>query len=174
MSHNTVSKNKMESSNDSWWQFGTSTWLLIGGLLLLNVGFFLHPTLFDTILIGIVSLFDFRTWPWWYLLCLVAVLAFSVRWFLLYIKKINDEFDLSSREEAKWFCRLTGAATCLFVLLIVLHQTGILRKMYSTLNLMFGYGAFSIWALLFFALIFSLIGLFVYLIGKWVATLQID
>jgi uncharacterized membrane protein YkvI len=36
----------------------------------------------------------------------------------------------------------------------------------------FGFGAFSIHALLVFTILFSLLGLLAYLIGKWVAVLQ--
>lgn len=174
MSQNIASKNQVKTPSEPWWRFGSSAWLLLGGLLLFNVGCFLQPSLLDMVFAGLFNLLDFRTWPWWYFLCLVAVLAFSVRWFFLYQKKINDDFDPVSAEEAKWFCRLTGAATGLLAVLVILHRTGMLRRMYGTLNYMFGYGAFSIWALLIFAVIFCLIGLFVYLTAKWIATLQVD
>ena len=160
--------------SEPWWKFGPATWMLILGLVLLNVGCFLRPTLLDTLIAGLFHLLDFRTWPWWYFLCLIAVLAFSVRWFFLYQKKIDDDFDPRSLEEAKWFCRLTGSLTALLAVLSVLHRTGMLRRCYYTLNGMFGYGAFSIWALLLFAVIFGLIGLFVFLIGKWIASLRAE
>lgn len=174
MSQQLASKNRAKPTSEPWWKFGSTTWMLIGGLLLFNVGCFLQPSLLDAVFAGLFNLIDFRTWPWWYFLCLITVLAFSVRWFLLYQKKINDDFDSQSLEEAVWFCRLTGAVTVVLAVLVVLHRTGLLRKAYYTLNTMFGYGAFSIWALLIFAVIFGLIGLFVYLVGKWLATIRVD
>lgn len=174
MSQSVTSKSQVKTPSEPWWQFGSSAWLLLGGLLLFNIGCFLHPSLLDTVFAGLFNLIDFRTWPWWYFLCLVATLAFSVRWFFLYQKKINDDFDPVSEEEAKRFCHLTGSLTGLFAALLILHRTGLMRRMYGTLNYMFGFGAFSIWALLIFAVIFGLIGLFVFLIWKWMATIQVD
>ena len=174
MSQNSASKNQVTSSSEPWWRFGSTTWMLIGGLLLFNVGCFLQPSLLDTVFAGLFNLLDFRTWPWWYFLCLIAVLGFSVRWFLLFQKKINDEFDPQSLEEAKWFCWLTGAVTALLAVLVVLHRTGLLRRAYTSLNYMFGYGAFSIWALLIFFGILAVIGMIVALAWKWIGTIQAD
>lgn len=175
MSQNLATKNRTNpSSDDAWWRLGSSTWLLVGGLLLFNVGCFLQPALLDTVFGGLFNLFDFRTWPWWYFLCLIAVLAFSVRWFILYVKMVDDEFDPQSLEEARWFCLLTGSLTGLFAVLLVLHRTGLMRRMHGTLNYMFGFGAFSIWALLIFFGILAVIGMIVALAWKWVSSFEAD
>ncbi len=49
MSQNSASKNQVTSSSEPWWRFGSTTWMLIGGLLLFNVGCFLQPSLLDTV-----------------------------------------------------------------------------------------------------------------------------
>lgn len=174
MSQNLASKNQVNPPSDSWWRFGSSTWLLLGGLVLFNVGCFLQPTLLDTVFVGLFNLIDFRTWPWWYFLCLVAVLTFSVRWFFLFQKKINDDFDPQSFDEARAFCRLTGVLTVVLAIVMVLHRTGLMRRIYATLNYMFGFGAFSIWALLIFFGILTVIGVIVAMVWKWLGTIQID
>jgi hypothetical protein len=174
MSQKNLPEPPENQSDGKWWQFGPTTWMLVGGLLLLNVGCFLQPNLLDLVFAGLGNLLDFRLWPWWYFLCLILVLGFSVRWFLLLQARINDDLDSQGLEEAKWFCWLSGTITGLSVLLILLHQTGMMRRMYRTLNLMFGYGHFSIWALLIFAGIFGIIGLLVFLTGKWISSIQTD
>lgn len=174
MSQQLASKNQVSPSSEPWWRFGSTTWMLIGGLLLFNVGCFLQPSLLDTVFAGLFNLLDFRTWPWWYFLCLIAVLAFSVRWFFLYQKKIEGDFDPQSLKEAKWFMRLSGTITGVLVVLIVLHRFGLIRPMYYSLHYMFGMGAFSIWALLIFFGILVLIGLLVFLAWKWVAAFQVE
>ena len=157
-----------------WWQFSTTTWMLVGGLVLLNIGCFLQPSLLDSMFAGLANLLDFRTWPWWYFLCLIAVLAFSVRWFLLYQTYVNEGFDQLSAEEAKWFCWLSGTISGILALWVVLHRTGAMRPMYSQFWLMFGMGHFTIWALLIFGGIFGIVGLLVFLTGKWISSIQTD
>jgi len=50
--------------DEKWYQLSASTWLLIGGLLLFNIGCFLSPGLID----DIFRLLDVRLWKWWYFL----------------------------------------------------------------------------------------------------------
>lgn len=171
MSQKPTSKISTRRPAEPWWQFGFNNWLLIGGLVLFNVGCFLKPALLDDFVDG---LFDFRSWPWWYFLCLTSVLAFSVRWFFLYQKYVNDDFDPQGEEEAVWFCRLTGSVTAMFAILIVMHHVGLLRNILYTLNMMFGYGVFSIWALMIFIVILAIIGFFASLTWKWIGTIPAD
>ncbi len=170
-----LSTKKIEETQgtEATW-FGTTTWLLVGGLLLLNVGCFLNPSLLDAVMASVFNLLDFRTWPWWYFLCLIAVMAFSVRWFSLYIKKVNDEFDDLNQEEVKWFCRLSYSATGLFAALFLLHRTGLLRKLYRQLTYMYVQGGLSFWSLLLGLLVVGIVCLFIWLIGKWIGSIQVD
>jgi hypothetical protein len=146
--------------------------LLIAGLVLLNIGCFLKPFILDTVLVGCFNLLDFRTWSWWYFLGLITVLGFSVRWFLLYQKHLNDEFDPQSLEECKWFCRLSGTVTLIFAVFVFLHRFSLLRRLYYPLYFWFGYGNFSFLALLIFMIIFVIIGVITFLVWKWITTLQ--
>ncbi len=147
------------TTDKSWWN--STTWLLIGGLLLLNIGCFLNPSLLDAVMVGVFNLLDFRTWPWWYFLCLVIVLAFSVRWFLLYQKKVNDEFDDLNQEEVKWFYCLSFIATGLFVAMFLLHRTGLLRMLYRQLTYMHVQGGLSFGSLLLGLLVVGIVCLFI-------------
>ena len=62
-----------------WYHFSTSTWMLLGGLVLFNVGTFFGPHLID----GLFRVLDFRLWAWWYFAILLVIVAFSIKWFLL-------------------------------------------------------------------------------------------
>ncbi len=159
---------------DSWWKFNTTTWLMVGGLLLLNIGCFLRPSILDTLMVGLFNLLDFRTWPWWYFLCLILVMAFSVRWFVLYQKRVNDDFDEMGLEEAKWFYRLSYSATGLLAALIVLHRTTLLRKLYHQLTYMYVQGGLSVWSLLLGLAVVGIVCLFIWLIGKWMSCIRTD
>jgi hypothetical protein len=172
MKNTLPSQTLLNSPNEPWWKFSTTTWLLIAGLVLLNIGCFLKPFILDTVLVGCFNLLDFRTWSWWYFLGLITVLGFSVRWFLLYQKHLNDEFDPQSLEECKWFCRLSGTVTLIFAVFVFLHRFSLLRRLYYPLYFWFGYGNFSLLALLIFTIIFVIIGVITFLVWKWITTLQ--
>ncbi|MDR1964120.1 MAG: hypothetical protein LBQ50_10110 [Planctomycetaceae bacterium] len=170
---NTTSPQMLQkSSSEPWWKFSMTTWLFIAGLVLLNIGCFLKPSILDTLLVCLFNLLDFRTWPLWYFLGLIGVPVFSVRWFLLYQTYINDDFDLQSLEEAKWFCRLSGTLTFLFIIFVFLHRFSLLRRLYNPLYFWLGYGTFSFVALLIFTMIFVIIGFVTFLVWKWITTLQ--
>jgi hypothetical protein len=166
------SQSLQNSPNEPWWKFSITTWFFIAGLVLLNIGCFLQSFIFDTLLVGCFNLLDFRTWPWWYFLGLITVSVFSVRWFLLYQKHLNDEFDLQSSEECKWFCRLSGTITLLLAVFVFLHRFSLLRRFYNPLYFWFGYGNFSYEALLIFTIIFVIIGVITFLVWNWITTLQ--
>jgi hypothetical protein len=169
---NTLPSSTLQNSpNEPWWKFSITTWLFITGLVLLNIGCFLRPFILDAVLQSCFNLLDFRTWPWWYFLGLITVLGFSVRWFLLYQKHLNDEFDLQSSEECKWFCWLSGTITLLLIVLVFLHRLLWLPRFYYPLYFWFGYGNFSFEALLIFATIFVIISVIAFLVWRWATTL---
>jgi len=52
-----------------WWKFGLTTWLLIFGLVVINVGIFVKPEMLDKIVTQLwrfLGFVDVRFWPWWY------------------------------------------------------------------------------------------------------------
>jgi len=61
--------------DDKWYNLSLSTWLLIGGVLVFNIGCFLSPNLID----DIFRLLDVRLWHTWYFLVLAVILCFSVK-----------------------------------------------------------------------------------------------
>jgi hypothetical protein len=175
MKNTTTLTTLQDSPKKSWWKLSimnVTTWLLISGLVLLNIGCFLKPSILDAIMAGIFNLLDFRTWVWWYFLGVLVVLAFSVRWFLLYQKSVNNDFDLQHSEEAKWFCLLSGTLTFLFIVFVFLHRILLLRRLFYPLYWWFGYGRFSFEALLIFTAVFVIIGITVFLVWKWITVLM--
>lgn len=175
-----------ESPNGLWQTFGMTTWLLIGGLVLLNVGCFLSPSILDTVLSVIFfpisflfHLLDFRTWAWWYFPGVIAGLVFSVRWFFLYQTYVNDDFDPQSLDEAKWFCLLSGTITFTFAVFAFLHRFCryfLLYYLYYPLEtwLRLGHGAFSYIAILAFTVSLVIIAFVIYFAWRWITSLSID
>jgi hypothetical protein len=161
------------SHKPSCWHFGTTTWLVIIGLILLNIGFFLHPfvSVAGGFFADLFSLLDFRTWPFWYFICLVFVVGCSVRWFFLYRKYVNDDLDQLHSEEAQWFCCLSGSITLLLAVLVFLHRFSFLRRIFHPLYLFFGYGDFSYFALFMFAVLLSAIVVVCFFAWKWILTI---
>ncbi|MDR2642158.1 MAG: hypothetical protein LBC74_05125 [Planctomycetaceae bacterium] len=169
MKNATSTPNKL--SKESWWKFSLTTWQLIIGLVLLNIGCFLKPTLLDTLLKSLFNVVDIRTWAWWYFICLIIVVGFSIRWYLLYQTYKNNDFDPLSSEEAKWFCMLSGTITFLGIVFIFLHRFSLLRWLFNPLYLWFGVGTVSFASLLLVISIFAVVGFLVFLICKWVDVL---
>lgn len=132
----------------------------------------LWPTFFDRLEPGFWYLADFRQWAWWYFIELVVVLAFSVRWFLLYASHVNDELAPDRKVEAVAFVRLTGFLSGAMFVFSVLHRAGIVRRGYYSLYAWFGYGAFSAVAILSFTVLFSCLLILVFLFWKWLYTLK--
>jgi hypothetical protein len=155
------------------WEFGATAWLLFAGLILLNLGFFLQLLVHaaGVTFVSLFNLFDFRTWPLWYFLCLAVVLGCSVRCFLLYKKHINDDLDPLYVDEAQCFWWLSGAIAVLLAVIVFLHRFSFLRQLYHPLYLWFGYGDFSYSALLIFTVFFATIGIVCFLAWKWILTI---
>ncbi|GHT42496.1 hypothetical protein FACS189443_5570 [Planctomycetales bacterium] len=159
-----------DSQDEAWWQFSPTMWLLIVGLILSNVGCFLSPSMWDNLL-------DVRKYPWWYFWGLVGIPIFAVRWYFFYQTYLDDDFDEGSWEEARRFCHLSGTLTAIFAVLVFLHQffrVSTLYYAYYSLGSWFrlGHGAFSFAALLTLTIILAMIGLIVYLFGKWITAIQ--
>jgi hypothetical protein len=175
MTNNTLSASTSTStklSDEPRWNFGSTTWLLLGGIILLSGGCFLSPSILNMLLLGVFNLFDFRTWSWWYFLCLGVVIAFSVRWFLLYQTYVNDDFDQQDMGEVKWFCYFSGTTTLIFAVFIFLHRFSILSRFYDPLYFWLAQGAFSFSAIFIFITFFVVLGLMTFLAWGWIGKLQ--
>ena len=172
----TVQKKNEPDITDSepWWQFSGTTWCLIVGLLAFNIGIFLSPKVLDALLGFVGRTLDFRLWHWYYFLFLLVVLAFSVRWFMIY-RAFQDDFDTPDNpDEMKAFVWLTGTITAIFLTYVFLEQTLALKYLLLQLWKFMAVGAFSWHALLFFFLIIGSIGAVVALTKFWVETLQYE
>ena len=58
-----------DTRSSRWWEFGVTTWLLIVGLVVINVGMFVSPELLERLggrIWRLLSFVDVRYWPWWY------------------------------------------------------------------------------------------------------------
>jgi len=150
--------------DEKWYHLSASTWLLIGGLMLFNVGCFLSPNLID----NIVRAMDIRLWPWWYLLFLVVFVVFTVKWFFIY--RNRDDYDDLEAEAARRFTRMAIAITSVMAILVLLNVTHLFHFFYYPLERWLGYGAFSWLALLSFILIFCVIVPVLYFIKEWLVT----
>jgi hypothetical protein len=158
--------------SDPWWKFNKLTLLLIVGLILINVGNFLTLSFIGNLFISFFSLFDVRTWPWWYFICLIVVTVFSIRWYRLYQKYVNDDFDPMSSYECKWFCILSGFITAIIAAIFFLHWSSLLKYLYGSLYSWFGYGNVSFVAFLTITAILAVIAGVIFLVCKWITTLK--
>jgi Na+/H+ antiporter NhaD/arsenite permease-like protein len=115
------------SQNKLLFKLDTTTWLLVVGLVLFNVGCFLPLSNLENLIICFFNLIDFRTWAWWYFVCLGAVVAFSIHWFLIYQNYTNNNLDPKKIEEYKWFCILSGTIVFIIAVFVFLHRFSILN-----------------------------------------------
>ena len=145
-----------------WWHFDSSTWLLIGGLALFNIGCFFNPNLIDSIF----RMLDVRLWPWSYCLILGVIVLFSIRWFLIYSR--CEDYDGTEADAAMRFVRLSIFMTAVMVFWILLHATRLLFHLYYPLSEWLGRGAFSWVAVLAFVLLLGIIAAFVHFFKEWI------
>ena len=148
--------------DERWYDFSSSTWLFIGGLLLFNIGCFVNPGLIDSLF----RMLDVRLWPWWYCVFLGIVVAFSVKWFLIYLRW--DDYSGNEADAAMRFVRMSIAVTSVFAIWVLLHATRLLNYFYYPLQEWFGYGAFSWMAVLSFLLLLGIIAALVYYFKEWI------
>ncbi|MDR1385056.1 MAG: hypothetical protein LBJ67_14580 [Planctomycetaceae bacterium] len=140
------------------------SWLLIIGLILINIGCFVKSNLLD----NIFRLLDIRLWKWWYFLFLALLIAFSVQCFFIERNREND--DKLDIESAKRFNRMAITTTIVMAVLVLLNMTRMLSVLYYPLLDWFTRGVFSEMALLSFTLVlFALIPI-IYFFKEWVIT----
>jgi hypothetical protein len=153
-----------DPDEEKWYQLSTSTWFLIGGLILFNVGCFLSPNLID----NIFRLLDVRLWPWWYLLFLAVFVTFTVKWFFIY--RNWEDYDELEAEAARRFTRMAVAISIDMAILVLLNATHLLNAFYYSLVRWLGYGDFNLLALLAFTLIIGAIVPVAWFVKEWLVT----
>lgn len=154
--------------HDPWWRLPGRTWCLLACASLISLACSIEPALIETLL----WLADFRQWPLWYFALLLVVLLFSLRWGAIYLSACESGENDSDREEKVRFIRLTGMLSIVFFLAAVFHRLGWLRFFSNALRLWFGFGSFSLAALLAFAVVMTVLALTISLIWQWVQSWQ--
>lgn len=160
-------KGEIVSNNDpdaKWYSFSSSTWLLIGGLILFNVGCFVNPGWLGSFF----RLLDIRLWPWWYFLAIGVILLFSVKWFFIY--RNWEDYDSDEEETARRFMRMSGVISGVLLFLVLLNMFGLVAALYYPVALWLRYGAFSWSAFLTFSIGILLFGLIFYFVKEWIVT----
>lgn len=151
-------------TKEPFWQLSVSTWLLIAGLVLFNIGCFVKPSLLDSILQAL----DVRLWPWWYFIPLAILSIFAVKWGMIAWR--YEDYDEYDREAASRFMRMSISWTVFAGLLLLLNGINVLWRLTEPLKRWFGYGDFSIMGLIaFVAAVVVLIPL-VYWTKEWLMT----
>ena len=142
--------------------FGSSTWLLIGGLALFNIGCFFNPNLIDSIF----RMLDIRLWPWSYCIILGIIVLFSIKWFFIYSRW--EDYDGNEADSAMRFVRLSVAISVGLVLWAFLRAAKWPVYFYDLFARWIGYGEFSWTAALIFVFLLGVATAFVYLFKEWV------
>lgn len=165
-------QNPTKKDDIPWWRMPVTTWMSLVALASLSVSCCVRPELIDVIGNGLVRTVDFRFWPWWFFLELSFVLAFSVRWFLIYAVCYDNEMSEKNWPEARSFVCLTGCAGVTMLVLSILDRLGPLRTTWRVLLHEFKPGSLSVDALFFLTVLFALIVVHLVLFGNWMYALR--
>ena len=160
-----TTKNNNQPKRPPWRHLNSSSGLLIAGLLILNVAVFLQPTILDAVLAALARALDFRLWPWWYFLVLLALVAFSVKWYLL--TSAWNDLDAVDKSVAQRFIPMSTVLACELLGLLVLHASGLLWIVYRAVREMFRFGTYSLTAAIAFFTVCLLAALTYYVVKEW-------
>jgi len=147
-----------------WYHLSPSTWILIGGLILFNIGCFFDPKLIN----GLFRFLDFRLWSWWYFVVLLLIVAFSVKWFWLF--QSWDDLDQVDADIGKRFLYMSITLTVEMLILVLLNATGVLRYIFSPLWYWVGYGHYSNWCFPILLLMGVVVTVTIYVVKEWITT----
>ena len=126
-----------DSDEERWWQLSASTWLLILGLILLNVGCFVKPTLLDSM----IQLLDVRLWHWE---CVVSLffLAGILFQFWRIRRDWNDYYDYE-KKHAWGFIGFGVTVMIILLFFMILSATGRLSLFFRPIGNWFGFGQYT-------------------------------
>ena len=153
--------------DDGWCYLPGSTWLLILGLVLFNIGCFLKPSVIDSLF----RILDIRLWPWWYFVIAVIYIAFGVKWFLIYKAADDFAYTVIDDEAAQRFRAMSIIVSLDLALLVVIHATDISSTIGLPFYLWIMFGNFSWWAILTFFCVIALGTVTSYYVKEWLMTL---
>lgn len=152
--------------DEAWWRFSPSTWFLLAGLLLFNVGCFAKPEIMDFL----IRSFDVRLWPWWYFIILTIMVLFSIRWFIIWFRR--DEYDEIDDEANKRFVRFSIAVTIALFIGMIINAVNLAWYFTEPLKNWLGYGTFSLRALLVFIGLLGISLPLAYFFKEWIVTFK--
>jgi len=144
-----------------WYHLSANTWFLVGGLLLFNIGCFFNPNFMDYLF----RFLDFRLWSWWYFLVLLLIVAFSIKWYILF--QSWDDLDPVDIDVGKQFLLMSITITAELLILVLLHVSGLARHIGYSLWTWFSFGSYSHGAALAFLLICAAIAITYYVVKEW-------
>lgn len=120
--------NQLQRNLESpWWKIPVPTRFFLAGLAVLSGACCVRPMLVDAIAYGLLLLADFRYWSWWFFPALTFVLAFSVRWFLIFAASVNGEMNEPRKRKAERFVMLSGGISFILFCGAVCERFGLLR-----------------------------------------------
>jgi H+/Cl- antiporter ClcA len=163
-------KGEIISSGDpdeKWYQLSYSTWLLIGGLILFNIGCFVKPSVIDSL----VRLLDVRLWPWWYFVITAIYTAFAIKWFLIYRAESDFDYDDMDAEAARRFKIMSMVVSVEMLVIVLLHSSDIMSTFGYSFYQWMTYGTFSWNAIFLFFVIVAIAIPTIYVLKEWFVTL---
>lgn len=147
---------------EKWWHLSGSTWFLIAGLLLLNIGFFVKIDL----LLSILRLLDIRIWPW-EVLVLVPVLAGFLLW-CVHLCRNWEDYDDDERRHHRNFIGFGITVTVVLLFLLILSMSGRFFLFFRPVTNLFSRGMVSMAAVWRSALIVVPLVPLIYFGKEWI------
>ncbi|MGL6193706.1 MAG: hypothetical protein ACRC2T_02650 [Thermoguttaceae bacterium] len=160
-------ENKHSEDKTRWWQFDSTTWILIAGLVIINVAFFIDISAVLSYIATIGKILDVRLWPRWYLPIVMIIVVCAVKWLWNYLSWKNDDLDDYNAEKSWAFFVMSATLSLEAIILIVLHATKILKFLFLHLWMWFYIGSYSYAAVLCFLLICAFIMVAIYVVRCW-------
>ncbi len=149
--------------DEPWWKLDFSTLLLIGGLVLFNIGAFIHPTIVDRI----VGALDVRYWPWWYILPVLVFLGLAIKWCSVYSGIANNTIPLARREIELTFVVMTMTIAVEVGIFLILCLAGLVSTIFSPLYFLVNFGYFSFRAAIVILCLLAATGWTLFTVWMW-------
>lgn len=155
------------ANNKPWWKLDKMTCLFLGGLILMNIAFFLSPESLDAFANFFKRVFDIRRWPWWYFIVVVLTGWFIWKWREFYTGVKDDEYDELDYVYIARYMRMNVVVGFDLWLLVFCHAGGMLSRFYYVTKQWFGYNQYSHLALILFVGAIVLGGTTFYVVKDW-------
>lgn len=151
-----------------WWKLDKMTGLFLGGLVLMNIAFFLSPDSLDAFANCFKRIFDIRRWPWWYFIVVGLTGWFIWKWYEFYQGAKDDAYNDLDYVYIARFMRMNVVVGFDLWMLVFCHAGGLFPKFYYATKQWFGYNQYSHLALLLFVGAIILGGTTFYVVKDWI------